>query len=223
MPVVPRTGRGSGPSRFHDQDNTPLPNAMQVQNATESETRAGLGLRYAASNDRRAPAARYPVPAARCRRELPKTAGNRIGVLIRRGVRMRFLSVIYRCHADPERPSTARILINVHDADIALDRHEDGEAVRAIMQRHAECPLLINSVQNRLRHVGATRVSPVGRAALIHHPAVGVSAPDRIAQASPAATGLTRTRPPQKAREGLRSLPGLELPAGVGTGLYDRL
>ena len=62
-------------------------------------------------------------------------------------------SVIYKCHNDPEWPATARILINVHDANIALNRHCDGEVVRAIMKRHAESPLRINSVQNRLRQI----------------------------------------------------------------------
>ena len=59
-------------------------------------------------------------------------------------------SIIYKCHSDPEWPPTARILINVHDANIALNRHEDGEAVRAIMKKHAEMPLWITSVRNRL-------------------------------------------------------------------------
>jgi len=62
-------------------------------------------------------------------------------------------SVIYQCHQDPEWPPTARILINVHDANIALNKHEDGDAVRHIMRKHAEKPLYINSVQNRLRGV----------------------------------------------------------------------
>jgi uracil-DNA glycosylase family 4 len=59
-------------------------------------------------------------------------------------------SVIYKCHGDKEWPPTARILINVHDANIALNRHEDGPAVRAIMRKYAEQPIYINSVQNRL-------------------------------------------------------------------------
>lgn len=59
-------------------------------------------------------------------------------------------SVIYKCHTDKEWPPTARILINVHDANIALNRHEDGPAVRAIMRKYAEQPIYINSVQNRL-------------------------------------------------------------------------
>ena len=62
-------------------------------------------------------------------------------------------SVIYKCHADPEWPPTARILINIHDANIALSRHVDGPAVRAIMRKHAEQPMYINSVQNRLRGI----------------------------------------------------------------------
>ena len=59
-------------------------------------------------------------------------------------------SVIYKCHNDPEWPPTARIVINVHDANIALNRHCDGEAVRAIMKKHAEEPIWITSVNARL-------------------------------------------------------------------------
>jgi uracil-DNA glycosylase family 4 len=80
-------------------------------------------------------------------------------------------SVIYKCHRDPDWPPTARILINVHDANIALNRHEDGEAVRAIMKKHAEHPLYINSVQNRL----ANKHDPTE---LIVPAEFGVSQPD---------------------------------------------
>jgi uracil-DNA glycosylase family 4 len=62
-------------------------------------------------------------------------------------------SIIYKAHADKDWPASARILINVHDANIALNRHEDGEAVRAIMKKHAEQPIWINSVQNRLNGI----------------------------------------------------------------------
>lgn len=62
-------------------------------------------------------------------------------------------SVIYKCHSDPHWPSTARILINVHDANIALNRIEDGHTVRAIMKYYAEQPILINSIQNRLKGI----------------------------------------------------------------------
>jgi hypothetical protein len=62
-------------------------------------------------------------------------------------------SVIYKCHADPDWPPTARIVINVHDANIALHQAGDGEAVRSVMKRHAEQPLQINSVYNRLRGI----------------------------------------------------------------------
>jgi len=62
-------------------------------------------------------------------------------------------SVIYKCHADPDWPPTARIVINVHDANIALHQAGDGEAVRSVMRRHAEQPIYINSVLNRLRGI----------------------------------------------------------------------
>jgi hypothetical protein len=64
-------------------------------------------------------------------------------------------SVIYKCHRDPHWPPTARILINVHDANIALNRIEDGHTVRAIMKHYAEQPIWINSIQNRLHGIEA--------------------------------------------------------------------
>ena len=81
-------------------------------------------------------------------------------------------SIIYKCHADAEWPTSARILINVHDANIALNRHEDGPAVRALMKKHAEMPLKINSVKNRLRGID----DPVE---LIVPAELGVSQPDQ--------------------------------------------
>jgi DNA polymerase len=80
-------------------------------------------------------------------------------------------SIIYKCHNDPEWPPTARVLINVHDANIALSRHEDGPTVRGIMKKHAEQPLYINSVQNRLRGIEAPEP-------LIIPAEMGVSTPD---------------------------------------------
>jgi uracil-DNA glycosylase family 4 len=64
-------------------------------------------------------------------------------------------SVIYKCHNDPYWPETARILINVHDANIALNRIEDGHTVRAIMKHYAEQPIWVNSIQNRLHGIDA--------------------------------------------------------------------
>lgn len=58
--------------------------------------------------------------------------------------------VIYQCHEDPEWPRypdgrlRAHVVLNIHDALIALNRIEDGPLVRAIMKRHAESPIPIN-------------------------------------------------------------------------------
>ena len=60
--------------------------------------------------------------------------------------------VIYQCHEDPEWPRypdsrlRAHVVLNIHDALIALNRIEDGPLVRAIMKRHAESPIPINGV-----------------------------------------------------------------------------
>lgn len=62
-------------------------------------------------------------------------------------------SVIYKCHNDPRWPQSARIILNIHDANIALNRIEDGECVRDIMRTYAEQPFYINSVRNRLKGI----------------------------------------------------------------------
>jgi hypothetical protein len=62
-------------------------------------------------------------------------------------------SVIYKSHNDPRWPKSARIIINVHDANIAVNRIEDGPYVRAIMKEYAEQPLWINSIRNRLKGI----------------------------------------------------------------------
>ena len=80
-------------------------------------------------------------------------------------------SVIYKCHNDPEWPPTARILINVHDANIALNRHEDGEQVRALMKHYAEQPIWITGLQARLTGKGPPEP-------LIVPAELGVSQPD---------------------------------------------
>jgi uracil-DNA glycosylase family 4 len=52
-------------------------------------------------------------------------------------------SVIYECEEDSEWPSDARMLLNVHDALIALHRPEDNDIVQKVMKHHAESPILI--------------------------------------------------------------------------------
>lgn len=50
---------------------------------------------------------------------------------------------IYMCHDDPEWPPQARIILNIHDALVAINRHIDGPIVRAVMKRYAEAPIII--------------------------------------------------------------------------------
>ena len=51
--------------------------------------------------------------------------------------------VIYLCQEDKEWPSDARVLLNIHDALIAIHRPKDKEIVQAIMKKHAEAPIPI--------------------------------------------------------------------------------
>ena len=52
-------------------------------------------------------------------------------------------SVIYSCEEDDEWPTDARMLLNIHDALIAIHRPEDKETVQRIMKKHAEAPIMI--------------------------------------------------------------------------------
>ena len=52
-------------------------------------------------------------------------------------------SVIYLCHDDPEWPTDARMLLNIHDALIAIHRPADAKTVQRILKKHAEAPIMI--------------------------------------------------------------------------------
>lgn len=52
-------------------------------------------------------------------------------------------SVIYLCHEDPKWPDNAMILLNIHDALIAIHLPKDKEIVQRIMKKYAESPIII--------------------------------------------------------------------------------
>jgi uracil-DNA glycosylase family 4 len=52
-------------------------------------------------------------------------------------------SVIYECHDDEEWPEDARMVLNVHDALIAIHKPEDANTVQRLMKKHAEAPIMI--------------------------------------------------------------------------------
>ena len=52
-------------------------------------------------------------------------------------------SVIYLCHEDPEWPNDARMVLNVHDALIAIHKPSDAVTVQRLMKKHAEAPIMI--------------------------------------------------------------------------------
>jgi len=54
-------------------------------------------------------------------------------------------SVIYHSHEDEEWPTgEARILLNIHDALIAIHRPEHTKVVQSVMRKHAESPIIIH-------------------------------------------------------------------------------
>ena len=52
-------------------------------------------------------------------------------------------SVIYECHEDDDWPRDARMVLNVHDALIAIHRPDDADTVQRLMKKHAEEPIMI--------------------------------------------------------------------------------
>tara|TARA_R100001594_G_scaffold44758_1_gene77240 strand:- start:1237 stop:3129 length:1893 start_codon:yes stop_codon:yes gene_type:complete len=55
--------------------------------------------------------------------------------------------VIYQCHQDSRWPKDARIVLNIHDALIAIHPHNDKDIVTEIMKEHAESPITIRGEQ----------------------------------------------------------------------------
>ena len=55
--------------------------------------------------------------------------------------------VIYLCHEDEEWPEDARMLLNIHDALIAIHKPTDKETVQRLMKKHAEAPITIRGRQ----------------------------------------------------------------------------
>ncbi len=53
-------------------------------------------------------------------------------------------SVIYQCHDDPDWPDNARMILNIHDALIAIHLPKDREIIQHIMKKHAEAPIIIH-------------------------------------------------------------------------------
>lgn len=60
---------------------------------------------------------------------------------------------IYLCESDPDWPADARMLLNIHDALISLNRPADGAVVRAIMKKYAEEPLYIEGMDGQTREL----------------------------------------------------------------------
>jgi len=60
---------------------------------------------------------------------------------------------IYLCESDPDWPADARMLLNIHDALIAINRPSDGDTVRRIMKKYAEEPLMIEGMDGVTREL----------------------------------------------------------------------
>lgn len=55
--------------------------------------------------------------------------------------------VIYKCHDDPKWPKCSRIVLNIHDAVIAICKISEWKETLRIMVKHAEEPIMVNGKQ----------------------------------------------------------------------------
>jgi uracil-DNA glycosylase family 4 len=61
---------------------------------------------------------------------------------------------IYLCHDDPDWPRVeARMALNIHDALIAIHKIEVKDQVQAVMKKHAEEPIMVQSYGGQLREL----------------------------------------------------------------------
>ncbi len=73
----------------------------------------------------------------------PSILGNIVAFYPQSTIGDKVSRCIYLCESDPEWPEDARMLLNIHDALIAIHRPHDGATVRRIMRKYAEEPISI--------------------------------------------------------------------------------
>jgi len=83
----------------------------------------------------------------------PKDLGQIVAFYFQSTIGDKVARCIYLCEDDPEWPKDARMLLNIHDALIAINRVEDGELVRRIMKKHAEETIYIDCIDNKIREL----------------------------------------------------------------------
>lgn len=83
----------------------------------------------------------------------PDILGNIVAFYPQSTIGDKVSECIYLCESDPEWPKDARIMLNIHDALIAINRPEDGDTVRRLMKKYAEKPLYIEGIDGVTREL----------------------------------------------------------------------
>jgi uracil-DNA glycosylase family 4 len=82
------------------------------------------------------------------------TLGNIIAFYFQSTIGDKVSQVIYQCHNDPEWPKKeARLMLNIHDALISINRVEVGDTVRRILKKYAEEPIMIDCIDGSKREL----------------------------------------------------------------------
>jgi len=81
----------------------------------------------------------------------PKDLGNIVAFYFQSSIGDKVARCIYLCEDDPEWPKDARMLLNIHDALISINRPEDGATVRRIMKKYAEEVIHVECIDRQFR------------------------------------------------------------------------
>lgn len=86
-------------------------------------------------------------------RVTPDILGNIVAFYPQSTIGDKVTRCIYLCESDPDWPADARMLLNIHDALICINRPEDGDTVRRIMKKYAEEPVIIEGIDGIKREL----------------------------------------------------------------------
>jgi DNA polymerase I-like protein with 3'-5' exonuclease and polymerase domains len=100
--------------------------------------------------------------------------------------------VIYKSHDDPKWPSHAAIVLNIHDALIALVRKDQAVQALRVMMKHAETPINIVSNVYEESALGVEKCVGTTSTPLIIPADAAISQPDYVGQWGPLKEGLHR-------------------------------
>lgn len=83
----------------------------------------------------------------------PRDLGQYVAFYFQSSIGDKVARCVYMIEDDPEWPKEARMLLNIHDALIAIHKPEDGDLCRRIMKKHAQEIMYIECIDKKIREL----------------------------------------------------------------------